>query len=103
MTFLATVQEKGDTFTHGPQPHQHAGEPGAAANSRIKEEVKKQAAADIFEPALTIAENVMLKEQRDNYIRLRMPSLHNLTWMANAAREKLRPDEKQDLDLNYND
>ena len=65
--------------------------------------MKKQAAADIFEPALTIAENVMLKEQRDNCICLGMPSLHNLTRMANAAREKLRPDESQDLEFDYND
>ena len=96
MTCLATVQQKGDTFTHGPQPPQHAGEPGAAANSRIKHEMKKQAAPDNFEPALTIAENVMLKEQRDNGVRIGMPSLHSLTRMANSAREKLLPDEPQD-------
>ena len=103
MTSLATVQQKGDTFTHGPQPHQHAGVPGAAANSRIKREVKKQAAADIFELALTIAENVMLKDQRDDGVCPGMPSLHNLTQMANAAREQLQPDEPQDLEFDYND
>ena len=45
----------------------------------------------------------MLKVQRDNCVRPGMSSLHYLTWMANASREKLPPVEPQDLEFDYND
>ena len=98
----ATVQQKGNDFTRGPQPHNHHGEPGAAANCRIQREVKREAAANIFEPALTIVESVMRKETAQHGIRPGLPKPQNLTRMANYTREKLRPDEPQDLDFVYN-
>lgn len=100
-TCSATVQQRGDTFTRGPQPHNHSGEPGAAANARIQREVKLQAAAEIFEPALNIVERVMTTEVQENGLRPALPKLHNLTRMANYTREKLRPEEPHDLDFSY--
>jgi hypothetical protein len=100
-TCLATVQQRGSTFTRGPQPHNHAGEPGAAANARIQREVKLQAAAEIFEPALNIVESVIREEVKQHGIRPGLPKLHNLTRMANYTREQLRPEEPQDLDFTY--
>jgi hypothetical protein len=99
----ATVQQKGDVFTRGPQPHSHHGEPGAAANCRIQREVKAEAAANLFEPALAIVESVLRKETNSNGIRPGLPKLQNLTRIANYTREKLRPDEPTDLEFSYDE
>ena len=99
----ATVQQKANSFTRGPQPHNHHGEPGAAANCRIQREVKREAAANIFEPALSIVEGILRREAAQHGLRPGLPKPQNLTRMANYTRERLRPEEPTDLDFIYNE
>ena len=100
-TCSATVQQRGEQFTRGPQPHNHSGQPGAAANARIQREIKAQATAEIFEPALNLVETVIRNETRLHGVRPGIPTLTNLTRMANYTRQQLRPEEPQDLEFAY--
>ena len=97
----ATVRQTGDTFTRGPQPHNHPGQPGAASTARIQSAVKKEAKAAIFEPALNIVESAILKETEEHGLRPNLPKPTNLTRCANYTRKKLRPAEPKDLDFEY--
>ena len=98
----ATVRQTGDSFSRGPQPHNHAGQPGAAATTRIQVAVKEQATKAIFEPALSIVESAILKETEEHGVGPNLPKPTNLTRLANYNREKLRPDEPVDLEFDYN-
>lgn len=99
----ATVQQKGDIFTRGPQPHNHAGNPSAASTARIQKEVKQHATEGLFDPSLNIVEAAILKETREHGLRPNLPKPQNLTRMANYTREKMRPEEPTDLDFIYNE
>ncbi|CAG2240133.1 unnamed protein product [Mytilus edulis] len=46
-------------FVPGPQPHNHPAVPGSDVAVRISAEVKSRAAADMFEPAAAIVEQVV--------------------------------------------
>ena len=101
-TCPATVQQRGEKFSRGPQPHSHSGNPGAAAKARITVEVKEQASTHMFEPALNIVETAIRMETEEFGVRPGLPNPQNLCRLANYTRDQQRPEEPTDLNFDYN-
>ncbi|KAG0716765.1 hypothetical protein GWK47_008915 [Chionoecetes opilio] len=57
---LAKIYESDGVFVPGPQPHTHTAEPGQDQAADIIAETKRRAAAQVFVPASTIFEDVLL-------------------------------------------
>ena len=95
----ASVVETGDgEFIVGLQPHDHPGQVGAALSARITARAKKEAVANIFKPASTIVNEVLLGELTDEPCPS-LPKPINLVKAANHLRQRLRPTDPVDLEF----
>lgn len=100
---LAKVYESEDGFVPGPQPHTHTAEPGQDQAAEIVAEVKKRAAEQVFVPANTIAEDVLLDMIKPDALPASLPCQANIVRYANRHRQRNRPCHPQTLDFEVQD
>ena len=68
MMCLATVREKGGSFTAGPQPHRHAPEKGALVKTQVSVTVKRSAEKNLFTSAGSLVQKVLTTHQATSFL-----------------------------------
>eukprot|EP00794_Sanderia_malayensis_P015371 gene15371-biopygen12796 len=97
----ASIQQDGQTFRRGHQPHCHLGKPGIALTSKMYVDIKRKATDDVFKSASNIVENVIRENSAEvqSQPSCSQPQIASLVRQANRHRQKLRPEEPSDLDF----
>jgi hypothetical protein len=92
----ASVKQYGDVFVEGLHNHMHEGDVNAGTVLYIKAEVKSKALGDIFSSAEEIADKMLVDSVDDQPLQL-LPTVMNLARAANRLRQKLRPEDPNDM------
>eukprot|EP00794_Sanderia_malayensis_P017333 gene17332-biopygen14905 len=88
----ASIQQDGQTFRRGYQPHCHLGKPGIALTSKMYVDIKRKATDDVFKSASNIVENVIREYSAEvqSQPSCSQPRVASLVRQANRHRQKLR-------------
>ena len=86
-------------FVEGGQCHLHAADPGIGTNVKVNTTAKKVAKEQLHLPASKIAEDAMVEFLRSGGPNL--PNPENVARAANLHRQKLRPGEPRDDEIDF--
>lgn len=95
----ATVKESGGSFTISQISHKHDPETGTAVACKVVKKIKEIVVTDVFRPASAIVENVLLETLEIDRPCSALPKVNFMARNANRYRQRLRPEEPRDLDL----
>ena len=96
----ASVVQKQNVFSRGPNRHTHQPEPALANKVRIGMQVKQEAQDQPFKSSTVIGVEARRKYMASNQPAI--PVANSLARKANRAREKLRPPPPTDLNFDVN-
>ena len=82
VTCKATVLQVGNSFTRGPHPHLHPGQPGITRSLQTRKQINSMALSDIFTSAVEITEKVQAEHDNNEPIPA-LPSNAHLAQNAN--------------------
>lgn len=92
----ALIERDDGSFQIGAHAHNHPADIGAAVSATISAKVKAIAAENIFRPASSIVEEILLQELTDAPC-LSLPKPEYIARTANRFRQRLRPKDPTDL------
>ncbi|CAC5399312.1 unnamed protein product [Mytilus coruscus] len=101
LTCTATVKQTGDTFTSGKTDHNHVVLPGKLVAVQMTAHVKHQAVNNIHQPASTIVDTAYIHHADPELPEGSRPKQTNLLRTCNRVRQKLRPEEPNNLDFEF--
>ena len=92
----ALIERDDGSFQIGAHAHNHPADVGAAVSATISAKVKAIAAENIFRPASSIVEEILLQELTDAPCPS-LPKPEYIARTANRFRQRLRPKDPTDL------
>ncbi len=98
VTCPATIIQKADEYIEGAHDHVHEPRPGLGIVTKVRVDVKSEAARNIFEPAPNIVDRVITNADLSQPIPT-MPNPINLARAANRFRRVNKPADPSDVNF----
>ena len=93
-----SVIQRSGSF-HLGNDHNHVGNVGLPVAARVKTAIKRKAEDDIFRPASSIVNEVLLSKLPSNTACPSLPQVDHLIRAANRLRQSKRPQDPKDLEF----